>query len=444
MQIVYSHCAGLDVHKKTVVACARLVESDGTTATHVRSFSTMTTDLLALVDWLANLSITHVALESTGEFWKPIYNLLEPSFIVLVVNAAHIKNVPGRKTDVKDAEWIADLLAHGLLRPSFIPPAPQRALRDLTRQRTHLVEERASVINRMQKVLEWANIKLSAVVSDVRGVSARAMLQALLAGQTDPSLLAELAHGRLRSKRAELEQALRGTLLEHHAFMLSQHLAHLDFLDEQIAAFDSQIRVVMEAPSEPPATPPSSGGVESVTTSAVAHPKRDATNWSAARDLCDAVPGVGRKVAETIIAELGTDMSRFPRAAHAASWARLSPGQNESAGKRRSSRIGKGNRYLRSALVQAAHAAVKVKDSFLYAFYTRLAARRGRKKALVAVAHKLLVIVYTLLKTGEQYQERGAAALDERQKEYLLDRLQRQIIQLGYRVSLEPNTLAAV
>src|SRR3712207_2603797 len=233
MQIVHQRCAGLDVHKKTVVACARLIATDGTVVTHVRTFSTMTADLLNLVDWLASLGITHVALESTGEFWKPIYNLLEACFCVLVINAQHIKHVPGRKTDVKDAEWIAELLAHGLLRPSFIPPAPQRALRDLTRQRTHLIEERASVINRLQKVLEWANIKLAAVVSDVKGVSARAMLEALLAGQTDVSVLADLAQGRLRSKRTELEQALRGTLLEHHAFMLTQHLAHLDFLDEQ-------------------------------------------------------------------------------------------------------------------------------------------------------------------------------------------------------------------
>lgn len=443
MQVVYSHCAGLDVHKKTVVACVRLQEASGTAATQVRSFSTMTTDLLALVDWLASLAITHIALESTGEFWKPVYNLLEASFSVLVVNAHHIKNVPGRKTDVKDAEWIAELLAHGLLRPSFVPPAPQRALRDLTRQRTHLIEERSSVINRMQKVLEWANIKLSAVVSDVRGVSARAMLEALLTGQTDPSLLAELAQGRLRSKRAELEQALRGTLLEHHTFMLTQHLTHLDFLDEQIAAFDRQIRAMMEEPSEPPVVPPSDDGAKSSSESTTKQPTSDTTTW-AARDVCDAIPGIGPRVAETIIAELGTDMARFPSAAHAASWARLSPGQNESAGKRKSSRIGKGNRYLRCALVQAAHAAVKVKDSFLAAFYTRLAARRGRKKALIAVAHKLLVIVYSLLKTGEQYQERGAVALDERHKERLLERLQRRIVQLGYRVSLEPNTLAAV
>src|SRR5689334_14037389 len=375
MQVVYSHCAGLDVHKKTVVVCARIVAPDGTQTTHVRTFSTMTAQLLALVDWLLSLGITHVAMESTGEFWKPIFNLLEGSFSILVVNAAHIKHVPGRKTDVKDAEWIAELLAHGLLRPSFVPDAPQRALRDLTRQRTHLVQERASVVNRMQKVLEWANIKLASVVTDVTGVSARAMLEALLGGQTDVSVLAELAQGRLRAKRTELEQALRGTLESHHAFMIAQHLAHLDFLEEQIAAFDSQIEVaitVVRAPPDPPtADPPLSG--EQMGDAARVTPADGTSAWAAARTICDAVPGIGPRIAETLIAELGTDMRRFPSAAHAASWARLSPGQHESAGKRRSSRIGKGNRYLRSALIQAAWAAIKGKDTFLSAFYRRLA-----------------------------------------------------------------------
>src|SRR5947208_10601572 len=236
MQVIHARCAGLDVHKKTVVACVRLVQSDGTITRHSHTFGTTTSALLTLVDWLLSLEVTHVAMESTGEFWKPLYNLLEGSFTVWVVNAQPIKQVPGRKTDVKDAEWIAELLAHGLLRPSFVPPAPQRALRDLTRQRTHLIQERASVVNRMQKVLEWANIKLASVVTDITGVSARAMLQALVAGQTDISALAQLAKGRLRSKLAELEQALRGTLEPHHAFMISQHLALLDVFDEQIAA----------------------------------------------------------------------------------------------------------------------------------------------------------------------------------------------------------------
>lgn len=445
MQVVYSHCAGLDVHKKTVVACARIVQADGTLTTHVRTFSTMTSGLLNLVDWLLSLGITHVAMESTGEFWKPIFNLLEGSFSVLVVNAQHIKHVPGRKTDVKDAEWIAELLAHGLLRPSFVPEAPQRALRDLTRQRTHLIQERASVVNRMQKVLEWANIKLASVVTDVTGVSARAMLEALVGGQTDASVLAELAQGRLRAKRAELEQALRGTLEPHHAFLIAQHLAHLDFLEEQIAAFDNQIEVAitaLPAPTEPPAADPPSSR-ERLGDAGPAASADGTRAWATARTICDAVPGIGQRIAETIIAELGTDMTRFPSAAHAASWARLSPGQQESAGKRRSSRIGKGNRYLRSALIQAAWAAIKGKETFLSAFYRRLASRRGKKKAIVAVAHKILVIVYTLLKTGEVYQERGAAALDDHQKDRLLHRMQRRIEQLGYKVSLEPLAAAA-
>jgi transposase len=434
MQMIYTPCAGLDVHKKTVVVCARIVQDDGTLTTHIRTFSTMTAELLALATWLLELGITHVAMESTGEFWKPVYNLLEGSFTVLVVNAQHIKHVPGRKTDVKDAEWIAELLAHGLLRASFVPPAPQRALRDLTHQRTQLIQERASVVNRMPKVLEWANLKLSAVVTDVTGVSARAMLAALVAGQTDVTTLADLAVGRLRAKRKDLEQALQGTVQAHHAFLLAQHLAHLDFLDEQIAVFDAQITAAITNQGAAPPDPPSAG------------PANPDQNWAVARDLCDSVPGIGPRVAETIIAELGTDMSRVPSAAHAASWARLSPGQYESAGKRRTSRIGKGNRYLRAALIQAAHAAVKGKDTFLAAFYRRLAARRGKKKAIVAVAHKILVIVYTLLKTGEVYQERGAAALSERQKDRLLQRRQRRqrrISQLGYRVSLEPNAAAA-
>jgi transposase len=438
MQVVHARCAGLDVHKKTVVAWARLLASDGTLTTELRTFSTMTVGLLALVDWLLALGVTHVAMESTGEFWKPVYNLLEGNLTVLVVNAQHIKHVSGRKTDVKDAEGIAELLAHGLLRPSFVPPAPQRALRDLTRQRSHLVQERATVVNRMQKALEWANLKLASVVTDVTGVSARAMLEALLAGQSDVSVLAELAKGRRRTKRAELEQALQGTVAPHHAFMLAQHLVHLDFLDEQIAAFDAQISAALQPPEVPPAPPatPSDG----------AEPPASAPHdpsWRSAQAICDAVPGIGPRVAEVIIAELGTDMSRFPDAGHAASWARLAPGQHESAGKRRSSRIGKGNRYLRAALIQAAWAAVKVKDSSLAAFYRKLVPKRGAKKAIVAVAHKLLKIVYTLLKTGETYQERGAAAVDERQKDRVLSLMRRRIEQLGYTVTLEPIAVAA-
>lgn len=447
MQLLHTHCAGLDVHKKTVVAFVRIVEPDGTKTTHLRTFRTMTADLLQLLDWLLSLAVTHVAMESTGEFWKPIYNLLEASFTVLVVNAAHIKYVPGRKTDVKDAEWIAELLAHGLLKPSFVPKAPQRALRDLTRQRSHLVVERASVVNRLQKVLEWANIKLAAVATDITGVSARAMLQALLDGQSDLEAIADLARGRMRTKRAELEQALRGSLQPHQAFMITQHLAHLDFLEEQIASFDQQIQTMLVTdgavvqPSERRDEPPDQNGeADSASGTAASQP---GGNWAAACRICDAVPGIGARVAETIVAELGTDMTRFESAKHASKWAGLAPGQNESAGKRKSSRIGKGNRYLRRALIQAAHAAVKKPETFLAAFYRRLAYRRGRKKAIVAVAHKILVIVYTLLSRGELYQERGAAALDQRDKDRLLERLHRRIAQLGYSVSLEPTAPAA-
>lgn len=438
MQIVHTHCAGLDVHKKTVVACVRLVQADGTITRHIRTFGTTTSELLNLVAWLLSLEVTHVAMESTGEFWKPLYNLLEGSFTVLVVNAAHIKNVPGRKTDVKDAEWLAELLAHGLMRPSFVPPPPQRALRDLTRQRTHLIHERASEVNRMQKVLEWANIKLSSVVTDITGVSARAMLQALVDGQTDVSELAQLAKGRLRTKLAELEQALRGTLQPHHAFMIGQHLALLDVFDEQIEAFDARISAAIDAtgPAEPlpDSTPPASSK-----TDAASAPE----GASAAQAIVDAVPGIGVRVAETILAELGTDMSRFPDAAHASSWAGLVPGQHESAGKRKNTGIRDGNKYLRTILIQAAWGAVKKRDTFLAAFFQRLAARRGKQKAIVALAHKILVIVYTLLKTGQVYEERGAAALDEHQKDRIVHRLERRIAQFGYKVHLEPLPAAA-
>jgi transposase len=440
MQLVHTHCAGLDVHKKTVVAAVRLLSADGTHTTQLRSFGTTTAALLDLVAWLLNLAVTHVAMESTGEFWKPVYNLLEGSFTVLVVNAAHIKYVPGRKTDVKDAEWLAELLAHGLLRPSFVPPAPQRALRDLTRQRTHLIQERASVVNRMQKVLEWANIKLSSVVSDITGVSARAMLEALLAGQTDVSELANLAKGRLRSKQAELEQALRGILQPHHAFMIGQHLALIDVFDEQIAAFDQRIHTAIERTQPAPATDAGGGPDDGAGTPE--EPSAPSGAW-AAQAIVDAIPGIGMRVAETILAELGTDMSRFPSSAHTSSWAGLAPGQDQSAGKRKSTRIRDGNKYLRSALIQAAWAAVKQSDTYLAAFYHRLAVRRGKKKAIIAVAHKLLVLVYTLLKSGERYQERGAAALDERQKERIVHRLERRIAQLGYKVHLEPVVAAA-
>jgi transposase len=438
MQVIHQRCAGLDVHKKTVVVCVRLVQSDDTITRHSRTFGTTTAALLTLGDWLLSLEVTHVAMESTGEFWKPLYNLLEGSFTVWVVNAAHIKHVPGRKTDVKDAEWIAELLAHGLMRPSFVPPPPQRALRDLTRQRTHLIHARASEVNRMQKVLEWANIKLASVVTDITGVSARAMLQALVEGQTDVTVLAQLAKGRLRTKLEELEQALRGRLEPHHAFMISQHLALLDVFDEQVATFDERIQAAIEGTRPPSATPQESDAQEPNREDGP--PSAPEGAWAAAA-IMDAIPGIGIRVAEIVLAELGTDMSRFPSAGHVSSWAGLAPGQHESAGKHKATRIRDGNKYLRATLVQAAWAAVRKADSFLAGFYRRLAARRGKQKAIIAVAHKILVIIYTLLKTGQIYQEPRATVLDEQQKDRIVHRLERRLAQLGYKVHLEPSTV---
>lgn len=442
MDVVYRHCAGLDVHKKTVVACCITPGAKGEKQIEVRTFGTMTVDLLTLSDWLTSKQITHVAMESTGEFWKPIYNLLEGNFELLVVNAKHIKNVPGRKTDVKDAEWIAELLRHGLVRGSFIPPQAQRDLRDLTRQRTNLVQDRATVVNRLQKVLEWANIKLSSVATDVTGVSARAMLEAIVQDQVDPAALSELARGRLRKKRDALEQALTGTVRDHHRFLIAQHLMQIDFLDQQIAAFDEQITAAMQDLSQPPDEP---GPTQPDASQVVVTSPEDTTaplTWEAAVALLDTIPGVGPRAAEMILAEIGLDMSRFPSEAHLSSWAKLSSGNNESAGKRYSGAIGHGNRWLRTVLVQVAWAAVKVKKSYLSSFYHRLAARRGAKRAIIAVAHRILIAIYHMLKKHEPYKDLGATYLDERNKPKVLSRMKHRIEQLGYRVTIEPVTVS--
>ncbi len=442
MEVTFTHCAGLDVHKKTVVACCITPGAKGEKQIEVRTFGTMTVDLLALSDWLTSKQITHVAMESTGEFWKPIYNLLEGNFEILVVNAKHIKNVPGRKTDVKDAEWIAELLRHGLVRGSFIPPQAQRDLRDLTRQRTNLVQDRATVVNRLQKVLEWANIKLSSVATDVTGVSARAMLEAIVQDQVDPAALSELARGRLRKKRDALEQALTGAVRDHHRFMIGQHLTQIDFLDQQIAAFDEQITAAMQDMSQPPDEP---GPAQTDASQVVVTPPEDTTaplTWEAAVALLDTIPGVGPRAAEMILAEIGLDMSRFPSEAHLSSWAKVSSGNNESAGKRYSGAIGHGNRWLRTVLVQVAWAAVKVKKSYLSSFYHRLAARRGAKRAIIAVAHRLLIAIYHMLKKHEPYKDLGATYLDERNKPKVVSRMKHRIEQLGYRVTIEPVTVS--
>ena len=443
MEITYTHVAGLDVHKQTVVACVFTPGPKGKPQKEIRTFGTMTQDLLALADWLSAKGVTHVAMESTGELWKPVYNLLEGSFTVLVVNAQHIKSVPGRKTDVKDAEWIADLLRHGLLRASFIPPLPQRDLRDLTRQRTNLVHDRARVVTQLQKVLEWANIKLTSVVSDIMGVSARAMLAALVGGEEDQGVLAALAQGRLRAKQAELERALEGHVRPHQRFMLAQHLIHIDFLEGQITEFDRQIAAYMEAQT-PPAGPlaPPVGPTDEAASPAADPPAANSTGsavpWMEAVELLDSAPGIGRLLAEQIIAEVGTDMRRFPSEGQLASWAKVCPGNNESAGKRRSGKMGKGSQWLRTALVQAAWAAIKVKDAHLAAVYRRLVVRRGKQKAIMAVAHRLLVAIYHMLKDRVPYREIGTAPPSESAKRKLAERMQRKIEDLGFTVKLEP------
>lgn len=443
MDVTYTHCAGLDVHKKTVVACCITPGIKGEKQLEIRTFGTMTADLLALSDWLSSKGVTHVAMESTGEFWKPVYNILEGNFELLVVNARHIKNVPGRKTDVKDAEWIADLLRHGLLRGSLIPPQAQRDLRDLTRQRTNLVQDRATVVNRLQKVCEWSNIKLSSVATDITGASARAMLEAILAGHTAPQTLADLAKGRLRNKRSELERALNGVVRDHHRFMLAQHLAQIDFLDEQVALFDEQIALHMaqtdtDNAQQPPSLPTTPTDTPDGTTIDASSLAAAPPSWEEAVELLDTIPGVNRRMAELLLAEIGADMSRFPSAAHLASWAKVSPGNNESAGKRYSGATGHGNRWLRTAIVQAAWAAVKVKKSYLSSFYHRLAGRRGAKRAIFAVAHRMLTAIYHMLTNREPYRDLGATYLDERNKTNLIKRTVRRLEQLGYKVNVEP------
>jgi transposase len=440
MDLTFTHCAGLDVHKKTVVACCLTPGARGTTLSETRTFGTMTADLLALAAWLATKEITHVAMESTGEFWKPVYNLLEASFAVWVVNAQHIKNVPGRKTDVQDAAWIAELLRFGLVRPSFIPPLPQRDLRDLTRERTNLARDRARVTSRLHKVLEWANLKLAAVATDITGVSARAMLAGIIAGETDGAVLAQLAKARMRTKLAALEQALTGRVRDHHRFLLTQHLAQLDFLEEQIAVYDEQIQAYMAAQGGLPA-PAAAVTPAEIPPNSV--PAADTPlSWDAATALLDTIPGVGRDTAELLVAEIGTDMSRFPSAAHLASWGKLCPGNHESAGKRFSGRTGHGNRWLRSGLVQAAHAAVKNGQSHLGRVFRRLVARHGVKKAILAIAHRILCAAYYMLRNQEPYRE-PIEENSEQHQARAQQRLIRQGEKLGYQVVLTPKLAGA-
>ena len=404
MKTLHRRCAGLDVHSDSVVACARLTVR--TKVSHeVRRCSTTTRDLLELGDWLAAQGITHVAMEATGVYWKPIWHILEGRFELVLANAAHIRNVPGRKTDVNDAVWISDLLAHGLIRASFVPPVHIQEVRDLTRTRTQLAREIAQHIQRIQKTLEDANIKLTLVISDIVGISGRRILRAMIAGETKPAKLAELGSTRLKCPRDELIAALDGRVTAHHRFLIAHHLRLIEQLERHIAAFDTRIEKLLA---------PFRNAVEQLIT----------------------IPGVSRVSAQVILAEIGTDMTRFTTAGHLLSWAGLVPRLDESAGKRRSTRVRKGAPWLKPVLVQCAWGAARTKCTYYQAQFFRLKARRGPKKAAIAVAASLLTVAYHMLKDGTFHQDLGADHFIKRDKARIAARLVKRIKDLGYGVSL--------
>ena len=426
MDVIYRCCAGLDVHKKTVQACVRRISEGGQVQAETRLFGTMTRDILALGDWLAEHQVTHVAMESTGVFWKPLWNLLEGRFELVLCNAREVKQVPGRKTDVKDCQWLAQLMECGLLKASFVPSRPLRELRDLTRQRVQLVNEHTAAANRLQKVLEDANIKLSSVATDVLGVSGRDMIRALIAGEQDPARVADLARRRLRNKLPELTAALEGTVDDHHRFLLQMYYEHLTHLEAMIKQFEGRIDEMLQEPALNAAA--AGDGV---------------LPFPEAARLLTTIPGIDECLAEAILAEIGTDMSRFPGPDNLCSWTGICPGNNESAGKRHSGKTTKGNRWLRRALTQAAWAASHTKDTYLSALFRRLAARRGKKRAIIAVAHSMLVAIYYMLTRGETYQELGSDYLDRLHPERLARSLTKRLETLGFAVTLEPLQLAA-
>jgi transposase len=413
LNVLLSICCGLDVHKKSITACLLKTSASGEVTSVIRTFGTFTRDLRALAQWLQSEGCRHVAMESTGVYWKPVYNVLEPMCEqLLLVNAQHIKHVPGRKTDMKDAEWIATVLQHGLVRGSFIPPQEIRELRELTRYRTTLVRERAAECNRIQKLLEHMNIKLASVATDVLGKSGQKMLQALCDGQEDPEVLADMAKGRLRAKIPQLIEALQGYLTVSMRWLLQQQLERIAELDASIERLDAKLEELCRPFGEVLA-------------------------------ILDQIPGVNRRIAQIIIAEIGIDMSRFPSAQHLSAWAGMCPGNNESAGKKKSGKMRKGCSWLRAALVEAGWAAGRMKQGYLQAQYHRLARRRGKKRACVAVGHSILTIAYSLLTTRKPYTDLGTDFFERRNDTRLKDQLVNRLQRLGYKVTLEPTLTPA-
>jgi len=405
MRRLIDRCAGIDVGQALLVVCVRVVTEQGELDEEVRSFGATTPDLEALRDWLTAVGVTHVAMESTGVYWKAPYYMLEDDFEVMLVNAAHLKHVPGRKTDVIDAQWIAEILSYGLLRPSFVPPRPFRELRDLTRYRKALTRARTGEVNRLHKVLEDAGVKLATVATDVMGVSGREMMRALIGGVADPQVLAELARARLRAKLPELRRALTARFREHHAFLLARMLAHIEALEHDIEVVSERIAELIEP-------------------------------WQGQVMILDSITGVGSRAAEVILAEIGPDMSRFPTAGHLASWAGRCPGQRESAGRRGSAKPRKGSPWLADVLTECAWAAVKTKDTYLSAYYRQVMRRQGKQKAIVAVTHKILVIAWHLLSSGALYDDPGAAAVRKTTEEQQRRRAIRQLEALGLEVTV--------
>jgi transposase len=406
MEVLHPHCAGLDVHKDSVVACVRrLIE--GRVSSHVKTFKTTTQELMALSDWLSCQGVTHIGMEATGVYWKPVWHILaDGEFELVLANAAHVKNVPGRKTDVNDAVWLAELMAHGLIRPSFVPDEPTQQMRDLLRTRKQIVRERSSHIQRIQKTLEDANIKLDSVVTNILGLSGRRIIEALIAGQAVPQALATLAHRSIKATADELEASLRGRVTRHHRFLLKLHLDQIDAIDAAVARIDKEVGDNVEP-------------------------------FRVAIEMLSAIPGVGGLSATVIVSEIGIDMSRFPTAGHLISWAGLCPKNDQSAGKRRSTRMKKGAPWLKSTLIQCAWCASRTKGSYLQAQYLRLRSRRGAKKAVCAVAASILTAAYHMLKNGTLYQDPGAAYFDNRAKDKQALHLINRLRNLGFEVMIK-------